>query len=154
MERAGVVKAGILAAALFMLFGCTAAPKYGSSPPKAAEPAAATGLNPQENVETGTFVGTITGGNYAKGVGFSNINVKLFVTSDSGEKVVFFVRSDSKVYAKDGKAMNYVEAAKGKGKKVEITHFIIQDGSGGDPSRNDFAYEIGQKGVLTLRFLD
>jgi len=97
--------------------------------------------------------GTITGGNIAKGIGFSNLNVKLQVTTESGEKTFFYVRSDSKVFDASGNPMHYLEASRGKGKKVQIQHFIIKDGTGGEPGRSDFAYEIGHKGVLSMRFL-
>jgi hypothetical protein len=101
-----------------------------------------------------TFIGTITGGNMAKGIGFSNLNVKINVTSESGEQAFFYVRSDSKVFNASGNPINYLEASRGKGKKVQIHHFIIKDGTGGKPGRSDFAYEIGHKGVLSLRFLN
>ncbi len=101
-----------------------------------------------------TFIGTITGGNMAKGIGFSNLNVKLTVTSESGEQAIFYVRSDSKVFNASGNSINYLEASRGKGKKVQIQHFIIKDATGGEPGRSDFAYEIGQKGVLSMRFLN
>jgi hypothetical protein len=100
------------------------------------------------------FVGTITGGNWAKGFGFSNINIKFFVTSDSGVVETFFVRSDSKVFDVSGKQVEYKESWGHKGHKVEIQHFIIQDATGGEPGRSDFQYEVGQKGVAVLRFLN
>lgn len=101
-----------------------------------------------------TFVGTVTGGNFAKGIGFSNPNVKLFVTPPGGEPVIFFVRSDSQVFDAGGKQVDYLEAIGTKGKKVEIRHFVIQDATGGQPGRTDFAYEIGHKGVRTMRILE
>jgi hypothetical protein len=100
-----------------------------------------------------TFVGTITGGNMAKGVGFSNLNVKLIVTPDAGEPVAFFVRSDSKVFDASGKQVSYLEASRMLRKRVSIEHFVIRDATGGQPGRSDFAFEIGQKGVRTLRVL-
>lgn len=100
------------------------------------------------------FIGTVTGGNFAKGIGFSNINIKLEVTNDGGVKETFFVRSDSKVYDVRGNSINYLEAARGKGKKVQIEYFTITDATGGEPGRSDFAYEIGQKGVRVLRLFD
>jgi len=100
------------------------------------------------------FVGTIKGGNYAKGVGFSNINIKLEVVSATGETTIYYVRSDSKIIDSSGKYLDYREAGRGKGKRVEIEYFTITDATGGDPSRSDFAFEIGQKGVRLLRFLD
>ncbi len=100
-----------------------------------------------------TFVGRITGGNLAKGVGFSNLNVKLIVTADNGELMTFFVRSDSKVFDVSGNPVDYMEAFRMHKKRVEIQHFVIRDGTGGQPGRSDFAYEIGQKGVRTLRVL-
>ena len=72
----------------------------------------------------------------------------------SSDKAIFFVRSDSKVIDASGKQIDYLEAFRSKDKKVEIKYFIITDATGGDPSRSDFAYEIGQKGVRELRFLD
>lgn len=101
-----------------------------------------------------TFRGKVTGGNLAKGVGFSNINIKLLVTPEGGEPVTFFVRSDSKVFDASGKQVDYQQAFKTFGKRVEIQHFVIQDATGGEPGRNDFKYEIGQKGVRTMRILD
>jgi hypothetical protein len=103
-----------------------------------------------------TFIGTIMGGNLtrARSFGFSKLNVKLKVTSESGEQAIFYVRFDSKVFNSSGNPINYLEANHGKDKKVQIQYFIIQDGSGGEPGRSDFDYEIGQKGVLSMRFLD
>jgi hypothetical protein len=101
------------------------------------------------------FVGTITGGNWAKGIGFSNINIKYIVASDSGAAETFFIRSDSKIIDVSGNQMkDYTDAWGKKGHRVEIQHFIIQDATGGEPGRTDFAYEIGQKGVRVLRFLN
>lgn len=101
-----------------------------------------------------TFIGTITGGNMAKGVGFSNLNVKLIITPDAGEPVTFFVRSDSKVFDASGKQVDYLEASRMLKKRVSIEHFVIRDATGGQPGRSDFAFEIGQKGVRTLRVID
>ena len=112
-----------------------------------------TGIGTQ-NAKADTFIGTVTGGNFAKGVGYSNMNVKLEVTADNSDKATFFVRSDSKVIDAGGKQIDYLEAARSKDKKVEIKYFTITDATGGDPSRSDFAYEIGQKGVRELRFLE
>jgi hypothetical protein len=114
---------------------------------------ASTGIGTQ-NAKADTYTGTVTGGNFAKGVGFSNMNVKLEVTADNSDKAIFFVRSDSKVIDASGKQIDYLEAARSKDKKVEIKYFTITDATGGDPSRSDFAYEIGQKGVRELRFLE
>lgn len=108
----------------------------------------------EQNAQAGTFIGTITGGNFAKGVGFSNINVRLEVTSDNNSKDLFYVRSDSILVDATGKQIDYLYAIQSKGKKVEIEHFIITDATGGNPSRNDFAFEIGKKGVRLMRFLD
>ena len=112
-----------------------------------------TGIGTQ-NAKADTYTGTVTGGNFAKGVGFSNMNVKLEVTADNSDKAIFFVRSDSKVIDAGGKQIDYLEAFRSKDKKVEIKYFTITDATGGDPSRSDFAYEIGQKGVRELRFLE
>ena len=114
---------------------------------------ASTGIGTQ-NEKADTYTGTVTGGNFAKGVGFSNMNIKLEVTADNSDKAIFFVRSDSKVFDASGKQIDYLEAARSKDKKVEIKYFTITDATGGDPSRSDFAYEIGQKGVRVLRFLE
>ncbi|TNC95894.1 MAG: lipoprotein [Gallionellaceae bacterium] len=100
------------------------------------------------------FAGIVTGGNWAKGIGFSNINIRLFVTPEGGEPVIFFVRSDSKVFDASGKQLDYLEAFKTHKKKVEIHHFVIRDATGGQPGRTDFKYEIGEKGVLMMRILD
>lgn len=108
----------------------------------------------EENDRADTFTGIVTGGNYAKGVGFSNINVRIEVTSDNGNKDSFFVRSDSILVDAGGKQIDYLYAIQSKGKRVEIACFTITDATGGDPSRSDFAYEIGKKGVRILRFLD
>ena len=107
-----------------------------------------------QNAKADTYTGTVTGGNFAKGVGFSNMNVKLEVTADNSDKTIFFVRSDSKVIDASGKQIDYLEAFRSKDKKVEIKYFTITDATGGDPSRGDFAYEIGQKGVRVLYCLD
>lgn len=124
--------------------------------PLAANPSAVTAQQgvAADPMAAGIFVGTVTGGNLAKGVGFSNINIKLFVTPAGGEPVIFFVRSDSKVFDASGKQLDYLEAGRTKGRRVAIQHFVIQDATGGQPGRTDFAYEIGQKGVLTMRILD
>lgn len=99
------------------------------------------------------FAGKVTGGNLAKGVGFSNINIKLIVTPSGGEPETFFVRSDSKVFDASGKQVDYQDAFKTHGKRVEIRHFVILDATGGQPGRTDFEYEIGQKGVREMRIL-
>jgi len=112
-----------------------------------------TGIGTQ-NAKADTYTGIVTGGNFAKGVGYSNMNVKLEVTADNSDKAIFFVRSDSKVIDASGKQIDYLEAARSKDKKVEIKYFTITDATGGDPSRSDFAYEIGQKGVRVLYCLD
>lgn len=108
---------------------------------------------PELSAVSNTFTGTITGGTWAKGVGFSNLNVKLEVASETGHQEIFYVRSDSHVADADGKDVDYREAARGKGKKVAIEYFTITDDTGGDPSRHDFAFELGEKGVRVLRFL-
>ena len=107
-----------------------------------------------QSAKADTFIGTVTGGNFAKGIGFSNINIKLEVTDDNGVKDIFFVRSDSKVFDVSGNQINYEKAHGIKGKKIAIEYFTITDATGGDPSRSDFAFEIGQKGVHMLHFLD
>jgi hypothetical protein len=143
----------VLVAGLF-LNGCEtpgAPMKYGSEPVTSA-PAAA-GAATVAPV-AGAFVGSISGGNYAKGVGFSNVNLYIEVTSDTGVVEGFFVRSDSKVFDAAGAPLNYLEPFRGKDKKVSIEYFTITDGTGGEPGRTDFAYEIGKKGVRTLRFFD
>ena len=153
MKNSSVVKTSLALVSSLALLGCTTpgAPlKYGSEPVVHAPAAAPVADQPQVS---GTFVGTVTGGNMAKGVGFSNLNVRLFVTQASGEAVVFFVRSDSKVFDASGKAVDYLEASRIKGKRVSIEYFVIQDATGGEPGRTDFAYEIGQRGVSTLRIL-
>jgi hypothetical protein len=71
-----------------------------------------------QNAKADTYTGTVTGGNFAKGVGFSNMNVKLEVTADNSDKAIFFVRSDSKVIDASGKQIDYLEAARSKDKKV------------------------------------
>ena len=127
------------------------------TPTNPTPPQVATIPNParlEPSAANDTFTGTITSGRLAKGVGFSNLNVKLEVASDTGDKQLFYVRSDSKVADAEGKYVDYREAVRGKGKKVAIEYFTITDGTGGDPSRSDFAFEIGQKGVRAMRFLD
>lgn len=149
MKKCDGIKSGLIVFVLFVLFGCVAAPKYEGA---SQRPPGGVAVTPP--AAEGTFVGTITGGSYAKGVGFSNMNLRLEVVGDTGEKITFYVRSDSKVFDQGGTEINYLEAQRGKAKKVEIHYFTIRDGSGGDPSRSDFAYEIGHKGVATLRFLN
>ncbi|HEY0665931.1 MAG TPA: hypothetical protein VGD24_07695 [Gallionella sp.] len=68
--------------------------------------------------------------------------------------MIFFVRSDSKVFDAGGKQVDYMEAIRMYKKRVSIEHFVIRDGTGGQPGRTDFAYEIGQNGVRTLRALE
>jgi hypothetical protein len=87
-------------------------------------------------------------------VGFSNINIKLDVTDDNGVKDIFFVRSDSKVFDVSGKQIDYERAHETKDRKVAIEYFTITDATGGDPSRSDFAFEIGKKGVRVMRLLN
>ena len=101
-----------------------------------------------------TFIGIVTGGNFAKGVGFSNINIKLEVTDDNGVKDIFFVRSDSKVFDVSGNQIDYERAHETKDRKVAIEYFTITDATGGDPSRSDFAFEIGKEGVRVMRLLN
>jgi hypothetical protein len=113
-----------------------------------------TPMSVAQSAKTDIFIGTVTGGNFAKGFGFSNINIKLEVTDDNGFKNIFFVRSDSKVFDTGGNQIEYTKAHGIKGRKISIEYFTITDGTGGDPSRSDFAYEIGQKGVRVLRLLD
>jgi hypothetical protein len=122
----------------------------GNLPPAPAQAQA----QPEQNAMGNTITGTVTGGNFAKGVGFSNINVRIEVTSDNGVKESFFVRSDSILIDASGKQVDYLSAIQSKGEKVEIEHFIITDATGGDPSRSDFAFEIGKKGVRVMRFLE
>jgi hypothetical protein len=107
-----------------------------------------------QNAKEDTFIGTVTGGNFAKGIGFSNINIKLEVTADNGVKDIFFVRSDSKVFDVSGNQIDYEKTHGIKGRKIEIEYFIITDATGGDPSRSDFAFEIGQKGVRVMRLFN
>jgi hypothetical protein len=132
---------------IFQTVNCTI-PASVSNP--AAGSVAASGASAKPDI----FIGTVTGGNFAKGFGFSNINIKLEVTDDKGFKDVFFVRSDSKVYDAGGNQIDYEKAHGTKGKKIEIEYFSITDATGGDPSRSDFAFEIGQKGVRVLRLLE
>ncbi|HEY0665934.1 MAG TPA: hypothetical protein VGD24_07710 [Gallionella sp.] len=151
MKNGVFVKAALLIVTSLSLLGCTtpdARPKYGAEPEVQA-PAAA-GQAPI----AGTFIGTVTGGNRTKGVGFTNPNVKLIVTPDTGEPVTFFVRSDSQVFEADGKQVSYLESFRMYKKRVSIEYFVIRDATGGQPGRTDFAYEIGQNGVRTLRVLD
>lgn len=120
------------------------------SPPKTPSEQAGQGQADEADILTGV----ITGGNFAKGIGFSNPNVRLMVTSDNGEETMIYVRSDSKVFETGGNQIDYLETMRGKGRKVKIKYFIIKDGTGGDPNRSDFAYQIGHKGVVWLRFLN
>jgi hypothetical protein len=106
------------------------------------------------NAKADSYTGIVTSGRFAKGVGFSNMNYKLEVTADDGGKTVFYVRSDSRVFDVSGNQVDWTKLSGFKGRKVEIEYFTITDATGGDPSRSDFAYEIGEKGVRRLRFLD
>lgn len=128
---------------IFQTVNCTIPEKVSNTPAGLAQSA-----------KSDIFTGTVTGGNFAKGFGFSNINIKLEVTADNGVKDVFFVRSDSKVFDAGGNQIDYEKAHGTKGKKIEIEYFTITDATGGDPSRSDFAFEIGQKGVRVLRLLE
>ncbi|HOX15908.1 MAG TPA: hypothetical protein PLP18_07255 [Smithellaceae bacterium] len=107
-----------------------------------------------QNAKANTYTGSVTAGRFAKGIGFSNMNYKLEVTADNGDKTTFYIRSDSRVIDVNGNQIDWKTLSGFKGRKVEIEYFTITDATGGDPSRNDFAYEIGQKGVRLLRFLD
>jgi hypothetical protein len=113
-----------------------------------------TPMSVAQSAKADTFIGTVTGGNFAKGFGFSNINIKLEVTDDNGFKDIFFVRSDSKVVDAAGNQIEYTKAHGIKGRKISIEYFTITDATGGDPSRSDFTFEIGQKGVRVLRLLE
>ncbi|MDD5472102.1 MAG: hypothetical protein PHP05_09330 [Sideroxydans sp.] len=107
-----------------------------------------------EVAASGAIVGTVTGGNFAKGFGFSTPNVKLLITPDGGgEPVVVYVRGDAKVYDAAGVLLDYMEAFRMYGKRVEIQPFLIEDATGGLPGRSDFGFEIGQQGARTLRVL-
>jgi hypothetical protein len=101
------------------------------------------------------FVGTIAKGNLAKGWGFSVINMKIIVTAQDGTEKIFYIREDSLITQTDGTSTN-VRKLSGAiiGRKVEIKYAPIRDDTGGSPSGSGFAYEIGQNGVLSLRFLD
>lgn len=116
-----------------------------------AAPAATTG-----NVSAGeVFVGTITKGNFAKGWGMSVFNMKLFVTAPDGTEKIFYVREDSVITYADGTSTS-LRGMRGSflGKRVEIRYAPIGDDTGGSPSGRGFSYEIGQNGVLSLRFLE
>jgi hypothetical protein len=130
--------------------------KAGTTAPEArgtaqAGPAATTVNAPAGDV----FVGTITKGNLAKGWGFSVINMKIFVAAQDGTEKIFFIREDSLITLADGTGTNVRSMSMSiKGKKVEIRHAPIRDDTGGSPSGSGFSYEIGQNGVLSLRFLE
>ncbi len=106
------------------------------------------------NIQADSYRGIVTNGRFAKGVGFSNMNYKLEVTADNGDKIISYIRSDSKVFDVSGNQVDWTKLSGFKGRKVEIEYFTITDATGGDPSRSDFAYEIGEKGVRVLRFRD
>jgi hypothetical protein len=101
------------------------------------------------------FIGTITKGNFAKGWGMSVFNIKIYVTAKDGTEKIFYIRQDSVITYPDGTTTNlgnmrgsYIR------KMVEIRYAPIQDDTGGSPSGSGFSYQIGQNGVLTLRFLE
>lgn len=151
MKHFTLFKTSLVVLASLSLLACTTPggpPKYG------AEPAPAGSTVADQAPVAGTFTGTISGGHYAKGVGFSNINIYLEVTADSGVMESFYVRSDSRVFDASGAQVDYREAFGGHKKKVRIEYFTITDATGGDPSRDDFKFEIGKKGVRTLHFLE
>lgn len=127
----------------------TAAPEVRSA--AQAGPAATMGNVPAGDV----FVGTITKGNFAKGWGMSVFNMKLFVKAQDGTEKIFYVREDSIITYPDGTNTN-LRSMRGSfyGKRAEIKYAPIRDGTGGSPSGSGFSYEIGQNGVLSLRFLD
>jgi len=154
MKNDAMVKSGFVIAACLSLLACATPgtpPKYGAEPAvqAAAGPTAAE-LAPV----AGTFTGVISGGHWAKGFGFSNINIYLEATAEGGVMDSFYVRSDSRVVDTSGAQVDYREAFRGHGKKVRIEYFTIMDATGGDPSRDDFKFEIGKKGVRTLHFLE
>jgi hypothetical protein len=119
-----------------------------------AEPLPAGSTVADQAPVSGTFTGTISGGHWAKGFGFSNINIYLEVAAEGGVMESFYVRSDSRVFDASGTQVDYREAFRGYNKKVRIEYFTITDATGGDPSRDDFKFEIGKKGVRTLHFLE
>lgn len=136
----------------------TGAPKSatiaGQAPPVAAPP----GLpgRTEQEVSADTLVGTVTGGRFTRAgiLSPTRFNIYLEVTSDSGMKEALFVRADSKVFDANGTAMDWSEAFRSKDKRVRIEHYVITDATGGYPSSDEFGYEIGRKGVRTLRYLD
>lgn len=131
--------------------------KAGTAAPAAqsatqAPPATAAGSIPAGGE---VFTGTITKGNFAKGWGMSVFNMKLFVAASDGTEKIFYVREDSVISYPDGSSTN-LRGMRGAfiGKRVEIRYAPIRDDTGGAPSGSGFSYEIGQNGVLSLRFLD
>lgn len=153
MKYNAMARMAIMVAVCLSLPGCNVPdgpPKHGG----AVVPAPAGSTVADQAPVVGTLTGVITGGNWAKGVGFSNLNIRLEVTADNGVVESLFVRSDSRVFDVSGTQVDYREAFRGHSKKVRIEYFTIMDATGGDPSRNDFKYEIGKKGVRTLHFLD
>lgn len=154
MKNDAMVKKVLVIAVCLSLLACATPggpPKYGAEPAvqATAGPTAAE-LAPV----AGSFTGVISGGHWAKGFGFSNINIYLEVTADGGAMEPFYVRSDSRVFDSSSAQVDYREAFRGHGKKVRIEYFTITDATGGDPSRDDFKFEIGKKGVRTLHFLE
>lgn len=151
MKHGTLFRTSLVIVTSLSLFACATPggpPKYG------AEPAPAGSTVADQAPVAGSFTGTISGGHYAKGVGFSNPNVYLEVTADGGVMESFYVRSDSRVFDVSGAQVDYLVAFRGYRKKVRIEYFTITDATGGDPSRDDFKFEIGKKGVRTLHFLE
>jgi hypothetical protein len=131
--------------------------KAGTSAPTAASAAqpgaAATAASAPAAGEV--FTGTITKGNFAKGWGMSVINMKIFVTSQEGTEKIFYIRENAVITLPDGTSTNIRKLRVPLiGKKVEIRHAPIRDDTGGSPSGSGFSFEIGQNGVLALRFLE
>lgn len=109
-----------------------------------------------QNVRTDTYTGIIEKCRFVKPFGFRwIINFKMEVKAANGGTDIFYIWRNSKIVDSDGKDIPFDNISGNmNGKRVEIEHFIIEDDRGGYPDGSGFSYEIGQKGVRVLHFLD
>jgi hypothetical protein len=105
---------------------------------------------------SGLYTGTVAKLRFVKPWGFRwIINFKMEVVGDNGGKDIFYIWRSSKMVGPDGNDIPF-DRLSGRldGKRVEIEHFIIEDDKGGYPDGSGFSYEVGQKGVRSLHFLN
>ena len=106
--------------------------------------------------EKAAYTGIVEKCRFVKPFGFRwIINFKMEVRDDNGGKDIFYIWRNSKIVDADGKDIPFDNiSARMNGQRVEIEHFVIEDDKGGYPDGSGFSYEVGQKGVRTMRFPD